>query len=291
MKSKLYSMIFILLYVFIFLTSCVSNNPASSIYIDPSEVIYPSMSESINDVENNTSNVEDLKRNVVFQSSLDRDDYLSDRSFANFREINSGEIKEGVLYRTSNLISFNSRSLYSTTLAKSYDVKSIINLSDDIKSVKFKLSLHPNEWYQNMSLDKRVIELGLEEDYKSDSFSKGILEALIFISNNEAPYLLTGEAGVNRVGFLSIVLESLMGATIEEIEEDYMLSYSNLYNINKGSDESYYVNDIPYQMLSSISDGVLIRDKNLKKIAEDYLIKIGLTKEQIKKIRNNLLSS
>lgn len=289
MKVKLQGLLLFSMLASILFTGCFSTGHSASIFVDRSEVQYKNIPEIVTNekaVEDTTPEV--LNKTVIFQSSLDRDDYVSDKAFANFREIQFGSIKKGILFRSSNPISFTSRASYSSALAKSYNIKSIINLSDDNKSVEKNLSLLPNPWYQGLFDEKKVLALGLTSDYYSESFSNSIAKAFVFIGNNDGPYLLQGADGVDKTGFISIIIESLMGASIEEIEADYMASYVNLYNVKKGSDECCAVNETPYEILFSIADGIQIRDQNLSEIAKDYLMKIGLTEEQINKIKNNL---
>ncbi len=268
-------------------TGCFSTSNGSTIYVDRSEVQYKSVPK-IDESSESGYVIEVPQKSPILQTSLDRDDYLSDYSFANFREIKSGNIVNGKLYRSSSPISFTSRAIYATELAKLSNIKGIINLSDNDLSVTRSLTLLPNPWYKELYESENVITLDLSKNYKSTLFNDGMYEAFNFISTHEGPYLLQGSDGVERVGFMSIILESLMGASMEEIESDYMLSYENLYNVKKGSTQFCAVNDTPYQMLISISNGILIRDKYLPEIATNYLLNIGLTPEQIENIKKNL---
>ncbi|MBK5200820.1 MAG: tyrosine-protein phosphatase, partial [Spirochaetaceae bacterium] len=270
MKFKLQGMILFSMIASILFTGCFSTSRSSSIYVDRTEVEYqnipviPSVEKIV------VEPVIDIpKQLTTFQTSLDRDDYLSDKAFANFREIRFGSIKKGILYRSSNLTSYTARSSYSSELAKSYNIKNIINLSDSNKSVEKNLILLPNPWYQGLFDANKVLALGLTNEYNSESFNKNIAEAFVFIIDNEGPILIQGSDGVDRVGFMSIIIESLMGASMEEIETDYMTSFYNLFNVKKGSNEFCVVKDTPYEMLSSIADDVEIRDQNLSNIARD----------------------
>jgi len=50
-----------------------------------------------------------------------------------------------------------------------------------------------------------------------------------FIIANDGPYLIHCTEGKDRAGFVSAVLEALMGADLQEIVADYMKSYENYY--------------------------------------------------------------
>ena len=64
----------------------------------------------------------------------------------------------------------------------------------------------------------------------SEYFQKKLKRGLQFIINTEGPWLIHCHAGVDRTGFVSIVLEALMGATLDEIINDYLQSFNSMYN-------------------------------------------------------------
>ncbi len=84
-------------------------------------------------------------------------------------------------------------------------------------------------WYKEMYEMGNVILLDMDVDYSSQEFGSKLAKGFVFISENEAPYLIHCNEGKDRAGFALVVLESLMGASLEEIEYDYMLSYLNLF--------------------------------------------------------------
>ena len=68
-----------------------------------------------------------------------------------------------------------------------------------------------------------------------------------------------------------------------------MKSFENLYGVKKGTQQyDEIAKSIPY-MFANLSGGKKVTDKNLQKLAEQYLIStIGLTQEQVDSIRKNL---
>jgi protein tyrosine/serine phosphatase len=66
-------------------------------------------------------------------------------------------------------------------------------------------------------------------------FSEKINEGLLFMIEHEPPYLIHCEVGIDRTGFLSVVLESFMGTKFGDIVKDYMLSFLD--------DREYCLND------------------------------------------------
>lgn len=75
------------------------------------------------------------------------------------------------------------------------------------------------------------------DDYESDDFGEGIAKGLTFLSEHEGPYLVHCNEGKDRAGFASMVIEALMGASVEDIRNDYMQSYINYYNVKPGTEK------------------------------------------------------
>ena len=56
-------------------------------------------------------------------------------------------------------------------------------------------------------------------------FLEDMGNGLDFISERPGPYLIHGTEGIERTGYLCMVLEALMGASKEELLADYLRSY------------------------------------------------------------------
>ncbi len=80
-----------------------------------------------------------------------------------------------------------------------------------------------------------------------------------------------------------------MGATVDEIVEDYMLSYENYYGVEKGTERYELISKIILNLFADINGGKSVTDKNVKKVAETYLLnKVRLSPTQIDAIKDNL---
>lgn len=218
------------------------------------------------------------------ETSLDRDDYITDETFANFREVNSGNIADGLIYRSSSPTAFNTRSSYTSSLAIESGIATVINLDDNKATLIRDLGYKSNQWYKNLYDNGNVLLADMNADYSSNEFGTKVANAMRFIIENDGPYLIHCDDGKNRTGFIFVVLESLMGASQEEIEKSYMNSYSNLYGIKKGTYQYNFIKKNPYEMLASISKGIKLESENYHLIANNYLLSIGLSKEEISKI-------
>jgi hypothetical protein len=222
------------------------------------------------------------------ETSLDREDYLTDESFTNFRQIGFGNIRDGILYRSCSPTAFNARSPYSTILGQEVGIKNIVNLDDNLSTLTRDLVFMPNNWYKDLYDEGKVLLVDMNADYRAPEFSEKVAQTMRFISSNDGPYLIHGDAGRTRAGFVFVVLESLMGARQEEIEEDYMQSYVNFYGIKKGTYQYNYAKQNPYEMLASIAGGLKLTEEHFPLIANNYLLSIGLFEEDISSLKANL---
>ena len=204
----------------------------------------------------------------------------------NFREIRMGQIAPNILYRSSHPIVDNKQEPAISILAGYARIAAIINLSDFNSEIKRMAFFVP--WYNNLLKAGRVIALGMDFNHTSEGFGKKLKKGLQFIINTEGPWLIHCHAGVDRTGFVSIVLEALMGASIDEIVNDYLQSFNSIFNSsiyggNKG--DSLVV----MQLLSAMSGSLTINDQNLQGIAENYLKnKIKLSPEEVELLKLKL---
>lgn len=219
--------------------------------------------------------------------SEDRADYVSDEVFANFRNIATKNITPGILYRSCSPSLGDARTPYADKLAENVDIKTIVNLADSKESLM--KSLDPNSWYMNMYNNNNVILLDMDVDYSSVEFGQSLAKGFKFIAANEPPFLIHCNEGKDRAGFASVIIEALMGASLDEITADYMISYYNYYGVEKGTSQYDYIATTPYKMLETISEGLAVTDNNLYSIAYNYMIKNGVTQSEVVEIMGKLI--
>ena len=216
-----------------------------------------------------------------------REDYSTDEEFANFREINMGNIIKGKLYRSSSPVNNElNRAKFADGLIKKAGVKTVINLADSKEDIEgyFKEDDFNSPYYKELYENGHVKALGLSLSFKSDEFKKNLAEGLRFMAKNEGPYLVHCNEGKDRAGFTSLLLEALMEANEEEILEDYMISYINYYGVKKGSRQYGLIEEDGKAMLQYLKDG----EENLSIGARKYMKDGGLTDEEIDMIVKNL---
>ena len=161
--------------------------------------------------------------------SENREDYpdLTDEAYANFRAVTTTGIGAGKLYRSSSPVNPEiNRNHQADAAAEKVGVKTFVNLADAEETMKgyegFADSYYSKQNY---------ICLNLGVDFSSEEFRHGLAEGLRFIAKGEAPFLVHCNEGKDRAGFATaIVLESL-GASRDDIIEDYLITNEYLTGV------------------------------------------------------------
>ena len=225
-----------------------------------------------------------------------RDDYSSDEVFANFREVTYGSIAPGRLYRSSNPINPEiGRNLYAMRLTEAAGVKVIFNLSETAEEVAAHLGTDTNgnlAYYKGLNDIGNVYAMGMGLDSQSEDFKQKLAVVLREMSEKKGPYLIHCVEGKDRTGFVAALLESLMGAKYWEIKDDYMDSFVNFFHVpvSPGQYDRIGNNNILESMrqMAGIPKGGSLKGVDLSKAAETYIKSIGLTDDEIEKIKVNL---
>ena len=219
--------------------------------------------------------------------SENREDYpeLTDVEFANFRMITTAGIGESKLYRSSSPVNPEiNRNQYADAAAKEAGIRTFINLADNEEVMKGY-----EGFAESYYAGQNIIALNLGVDFSADEFKAGLADGIRFIAANEAPYLVHCNEGKDRAGFVSAVLECLMGAPIDEVVGDYMVTFYNYYNV-KPEEERYSIiaNSNIKKSLATAFGVDDIETADLAAEAEQYLLDIGVSAEDIAKVKENL---
>jgi protein tyrosine/serine phosphatase len=211
----------------------------------------------------------------------------SDAQAVNFREIRMGNIAPGKLYRSSHPIKDNKQERTISLLAAESRIMTVLNLSDTTAEITKKAFYAP--WYNNLLKTGCVIALGMDFQHNNENFRKKLKNGLRFIINTEAPWLIHCHAGVDRTGFFSMVLEAFMGATVDEIVNDYLLSFNSIFDSDIYGEVNTNDSQVAMKLLSAISGSETIDDKNLQVIAEKYVMYvIGLSTDEVGLLKKKL---
>ena len=219
--------------------------------------------------------------------SNNRDDYAdkSDEEFANFRNVTVGNIKPLKLYRSSSPV--NKRFLrhaYVDALIKKANITKFVNLSDGIDTMQKKDYIFEDTYYSKQD----VLFLQLPADYFCSYFEQGLKKAYLHMIKNDEPTLIHCVEGKDRTGFAIAILEALMGAKKSEIVADYFLSFKNFFRIEDDDPSGAVMKMNIIDFLSQAFSTTLLKDDDLPTLANNYLLRIGLTNLDIIKIKKYL---
>ncbi len=216
-----------------------------------------------------------------------REDYpqLSDAEYANFRMVATTGVGEGKLYRSSSPVNPEmSRNAYADAAAKEAGIRTVVNLAD-AEAVMKGYEGYTDTYYAGLN----VIPLNLGVDFAAPDFEAGLADGIRFIAANEGPYLVHCNEGKDRAGFVSAVLESLMGASAGEIAADYMVTYYNYYGVEPGTEA--YDTIASSNILKTLAKAFgleTLEGADLAAEAAKYLARIGVAEADIEAVRNNL---
>lgn len=241
-----------------------------------------------------TSGKKEPERTRVVQDAQsrmtnNRADYASDEAFANFREVSVGDIAPGVLYRSASPINPGPcRNTVADSLLKQSGAKTVVNLAD----CRFRYQDYPGYTGTHYST-RKIVSLNMAWEYLSDAFSEDMHNGLEFLAEEEGPYFIHGDYGIERTGFVFMILEALMGAKWSEIRDDYMRSYENCCGVKKNSQEwqDIAADTVTADMLTltGLTDATQLSSANLAQAAQTYLtVTVGLSAEQIATIKTHL---
>ena len=98
----------------------------------------------------------------------------------------------------------------------------------------------------------RVIPAKLDMNIESGDFKERLAGALTAMSEYEGPYLIHCMEGKDRTGIALILLEMLSGASLDELEEDFMLTYENYYGITQETEPEKYQIILEYHFVPMV---------------------------------------
>lgn len=217
--------------------------------------------------------------------SVERSDYahLSDEAFANFRVIDTTGMGAGKLYRSSSPINpAIGRSTYADKAARDAGIRTVINLADPSNVYETP----EDSYYRNC----QVTYLNLGMDPVAEDFKAGLAQGMRSIISGEAPYLIHCNEGKDRAGFVSAVLECLMGATADEVVDDYMETFFNYYGVEKGTEKyNAVVNSNIIPTLKTIFGVADIYTADLEAEAEAYFMEdLDLSAKEVAELKVKL---
>ena len=149
-------------------------------------------------------------------------------------------------------------------------------------------------YYRSLYENGRVIAIDLTGNFYSDDFAASVAEGLTFLAQNDSPYCIHCTEGKDRAGFAAMLLEALMGATLDEIICDYMISFYNYYGIDKEREPQRYqavLDTNLMEMLCHVTGAGSVEkleQMNLETAVTAYLLNAGMSQEDILTLKEKL---
>ena len=219
--------------------------------------------------------------------SNNREDYpeLTDEEYANFRTFCVESTKDPVFYRSSSPLNPElARNEYVMKAMENAGIRTVINL-DDAAEAMAEFSIYPDSYYSKC----KIVNPQLNYDFGSEEFGGKVKDSLVFIIENDGPYLIHCKEGKDRTGVLCALLESLAGESMESIKADYMETFKNFYHVQPG-DKVYDIilNTNLLKILRNLYQVDDLETADLQTEAQEYFLDIGLTQEQIEMLKARL---
>lgn len=216
--------------------------------------------------------------------------YISDE-LSNFREIRTSGIARGILYRSSHPLQGGDITRAISRFARQAGINGVLNLDDDHAALPTKSTRAL--WYRKLVKAQQVIGLNMTLEIPSEYGNQKLKEGLRFIIAHKGPYLIHCFAGIDRTGFVAAVLEALMGASIREIVDDYLLSFgggnTSAYTTDEWEIEDVYSEARILAQLSAINNGTEITGKTIQAAVEQYLLgALGLSTDELALLKQQL---
>ena len=212
----------------------------------------------------------------------EKSDYpsLTDEQFANFRAVTTTGMGENKLFRASSPVNPSiGRNAYADDAARAHQIKTVVNLADDQASAE-KYENFANTYYSAL----RVIYLNLGVDFAKTNVA-GLADGLRGIGAGEAPFLIHCNEGQDRAGFTAFLLESLMGASYEELKADYMTTYFNYYGVMTDSEQYNAIWNNVSKSLAGYLGIEQLEGADLVAAAEAYVLGTGLTQSELEALK------
>ena len=236
-----------------------------------------------------------IEETLSISYSDDINEYTSNEEFANFREIKTSHMKDNILYRGASPID-NRRKRASTVdkLLEDNGVQYVLDLADNRGTIDgfYAKEDFASPYFKSLDDANKVFPIGMAAAYKADDFSNKLKNTLLAILNNDGPYYIHCLEGKDRTGYVCMVIEALCGATYEELIGDYFITYKNYYGIEKDTDKYDAIKELHIdemiRYVFSFEKSVNLLGANYHSKANDYLLNIGLTQEQINTLQTKL---
>ena len=227
----------------------------------------------------------------------ERSNYASDEIFANYRNVKYGRIGTNVLYRGASPVNnVHKRAGFVDDFLEKDGIKYIIDISDTQANMTnyFADPSFSSTYAKSLYDAGKINMLGLDMGYTSDAYGQVVASACKSMLQNEGPYYFHCTEGKDRTGFFAVMLEALMGATNEELEEDYMITYDNYYGVNKTDTPETYEAIVTLRFDAFVEFFDKETDEKtttLETKIDHYLTRSGMTNSELQQFKTLLATN
>lgn len=237
----------------------------------------------------------DVQQALSMSYTNNRDEYPSDEAFANAREVNAGNIANGVLYRSSSPFCNDiNRAFYVSAFLEREQVKTVLDLADTQETIQ-SYDLPP--YSQLLWESGNVILCQLKADPTATEFNTRLIEALKVLPEHDAPYVVHCLEGKDRTGYVCALLEGLCGASYDEIVADYLKTYENYFKITPEKDRKVCNTLVSLRLnmclmhYANVQDEDLLPNTDFAKAFANFLLSNGMTQQQLDALISALTTS
>ena len=227
-------------------------------------------------------------KTVDFIRTIHIDSVLNARDLGN-KKTNDGKkrVKQGLVFRTANFDSVSSKG--KTQAVEKYGIKTDLDLREQGPTTS---PLGENVRYINngVSAYGSPLYVSIDSGINNAEYQVAMRDNLkVFSDINNFPLAFHCAVGRDRTGTLAITLYLLLGINLNQIKQDYAVSFfSKACNNYSFSDYENSMSNLFKYFEHFKGDGISDKD-DIYKRTESYCSHIGLSKDEIASIRNNLL--
>ena len=226
-------------------------------------------------------------KTIDFFRTISLDGVFNARDLGNKKTVDGKRVKQGLVYRTAN---FDGVTSLGQEQAKEFGIKVDLDLreqgptssplGEDVRYINNGFGKYGSPLYYSSLNGVNV-----------SSYQKPMRDNLkVFVDPSNYPLAFHCAVGRDRTGTLAITLLLLLGVEVEQIKQDYVVSFfSKACNTeNLKSYNNLMVDLLDYYDYYRAKDGTYAED--IYQGVEKYCLDIGLTQEDIVSIRSNLLA-
>ncbi len=227
--------------------------------------------------------------------STDYAAYPSSVEFCNFRALTGGNLKENFLYRGASPVdSSRGRAPYTDDLLEKKKIAFVVDLADSEENIQgyFADSAFDSPYSAGLYQNGQIVLLDMGSSYTSEVYQQKVAEGMRAMMNAAGPAYIHCMEGKDRTGFVCMLLEALAGASYEQMQTDYMLTYRNYYGVSANETPEKYAAiaalyfDPFVSYLHGTEDLSVLKTADYTQDAVRYLMSGGLSTEEVKRLQN-----